>query len=114
MSLGAALTSRFAHVYWALGSNFSPTGNFRLGLGNFEFGLIQGSNVGVVYVQRTASALFVQLGPVTTSGGYGLIGGGGLEWDTSSFFRLRTDVTVSTDSSNQTQGYVSFGGVFIL
>lgn len=108
------MNSRFGHFYWGLGPNFSLLGNLRLGFNAVELGLIQGTGAGVMWVQRTSSPLFLQLGVIGTSGGAGIIGGGGLEWNTSSYFRLRTDITVSTDSALQTQSFVSVGGVFVL
>lgn len=108
------MDSRFTHIYWGLGSNFSPLGNLRVGIGPVEVGIVQGTGVGAVYVHRTPGPLFLQLGVLSTSGGGGIIGGGGLEWKASSFFRFRTDITVSTDISYQTQGYVSVGGVLVL
>lgn len=108
------IQSTLGHFYWGLGQNLGMLGNIRLGAGNIEFGLLQGSGIGVVVVNRTASRLFYQIGPIQTSAGFGMIGGGGLEWETASFFRFRTDVTVCTDKDFQTQSYVSVGGVFIL
>lgn len=108
------MNSRFGHVYWGLGPNLSLLGNLRVGFSDFELGLIQGTGAGVMWVQRTASPVFLQLGVAGTNGGTGLIGGGGFEWNTSSYFRLRTDITVSTDSALQTQSFVSVGGVFVL
>lgn len=108
------IQSRIGHLYWGLGPNFSPMGNFRLGVGPVELGLVQGSGMGLMWVQRTPSSVFFQVGLVGTTGGTGFIGGGGLEWNNSSFFRFRTDITVTTDSAYQTQSFVSLGGVFIL
>lgn len=108
------IQSRIGHFYWALGPNFSPLGNVRLGFGNIELGVLQGTGLGVVYVHRTSSPLFLQIGPVSTNGGVGLIGGGGLEWNTFSFFRFRTDITAKTDGTFRTEGFVSIGGVLIL
>jgi len=108
------LQSRIGHLYWGVGPNLSPLGNIRLGFGSLELGLIQGTGAGLMWVQRTASPIFFQLGVLSTSGGVGLIGGGGLEWNNSSYFRWRTDITVLTDQAYQTQSFVSFGGVFIL
>lgn len=108
------LQSRIGHLYWGLGPNFGLLGNVRLGFGSIEIGVLQGTGFGIMYVNRTASPLFVQIGALSTDGGGGIIGGGGLEWNNSSFFRWRTDITVSTDKAFQTQGFVSVGGVFIL
>lgn len=88
-------------------------GNLRLGVGPVEVGLLQTTGFGAVYVQRSNTPLFIQLGLVTGSA-TGIIGGGGLEWNTSSWFRFRTDLTVSTDSQSNTKSSVTFGGVFIL
>lgn len=79
------MDSRFTHIYWGLGSNFSPLGNLRVGIGPVEVGIVQGTGVGAVYVHRTPGPLFLQLGVLSTSGGGGIIGGGGLEWKASSF-----------------------------
>lgn len=108
------IDSRIGHLYWGLGPNFGLLGNVRVGLGSVEIGVLQGAGFGIAYVHRTTSPLFVQLGILGTSGGTGILGGGGLEWNTSSFFRFRTDITVSTDKAYQTQAFVSVGGVFIL
>lgn len=107
------LNSSIGHLYLGLGQNFNLRGNIRLGISSVEFGLLQGSGIGVVYVQRTESAFFYELGALFSDGG-GVIGGGGMEWDTTSFFRFRTDITVKTTKSFETEGYVSIGGVFIL
>jgi len=108
------IDSYIGHLYWGLGPNFGLLGNVRLGFGPVEVGVLQNAGFGVVYVHRTESAIFYQLGIVSRTAGTGIIGGGGLEWDTSSFFRFRTDITVLTDSVFQTEGFVSVGGVFIL
>lgn len=108
------MQSRIGHLYWGLGPNFGLLGNIRLGFGSVEFGVLQGTGFGIMYVNRTQTPLFFQIGALTTDGGGGIIGGGGMEWNTASFFRWRTDITVSTDKAFQTQGFVSFGGVFIL
>lgn len=108
------IDSRIGHLYWGLGPNFGLLGNIRFGFGNVEVGVLQGTGFGVAYVHRTMTPLFVQLGVLSTGGGGGIIGGGGMEWNTASFFRLRTDITVSTDKAYQTQAFVSFGGVLIL
>lgn len=109
------IQSRIGHLYWGLGPNFGLLGNVRLGFGNsVELGVLQGTGFGIVYVNRTQTPLFFQIGVLATAGGGGIIGGGGMEWNTASFFRWRTDITVSTDKAFQTQGFVSFGGVFIL
>lgn len=110
----APIQSRIGHLYWGLGPNFGLLGNVRLGFGSVELGLLQGTGIGVAWVQRTQSPAFFQVGVLQTNGGAGIIGGGGLEWNTSSVFRFRTDLTVSTDSAFQTQSFVSLGGVFIL
>lgn len=107
------LNSKVGHFYLGLGPNFNLRSNIRLGVSNIEFGLIQEAGIGAVYVHRTESAFFYQLGAIFSNGG-ALIGGGGMEWDTSSFFRFRTDITVKTTPSFETEGYVSVGGVFIL
>lgn len=106
------LDSTIGHLYFGLGPNFNLRSNFRLGINSIEFGLIQGG-IGMVYVQRTESAVFYQIGALFQDGG-GPIGGGGMEWNTSSFFRLRTDITVKTSVKFETEGFVSIGGVFIL
>lgn len=108
------MQSRIGHLYWGLGPNFGLLGNARLGFGSVELGVLQNTGFGIVYVNRTQTPLFFQIGALTTDGGGGIIGGGGMEWNTTSFFRWRTDITVSTDKAFQTQGFVSFGGVFIL
>lgn len=108
------LQSRIGHLYWGLGPNFGLLGNLRLGFSAVELGLVQGTGFGLMWVHRTPSPLFFQVGILTTSAGAGLIGGGGMEWNTSSYFRFRTDITVSTDSAFQTQSFVSLGGVFNL
>lgn len=108
------ISSRIGHLYWGLGPNFGLLGNIRLGFGNIEIGVLQGTGFGVAYVHRTSTPLFMQIGVLGTSGGGGIIGGGGMEWNTSSFFRWRTDITVSTDKAYQTQAFVSVGGVLIL
>lgn len=108
------IDSRIGHLYWGLGPNFGLLGNIRLGFGNVEVGVLQGTGFGVAYVHRTMTPLFVQIGALSTDGGGGIIGGGGMEWNTSSFFRLRTDITVSTDKAYETQAFVSVGGVLIL
>jgi hypothetical protein len=108
------MQSRIGHLYWGLGPNFGLLGNVRLGFGSVELGVLQGTGFGIMYVNRTQTPLFFQIGVLSTDGGGGVIGGGGMEWNTASFFRWRTDITVSTDKAFQTQGFVSFGGVFIL
>ncbi len=108
------IQSRIGHFYWGVGPNFSLLGNVRLGFGNIELGVLQGTGLGVAYVHRTNTPLFLQIGLVSATGGAGLIGGGGLEWNTFSFFRFRTDVTAKTDGTFRTEGFVSVGGVFIL
>jgi hypothetical protein len=108
------IQSRIGHFYWGLGPNFGLMGNIRLGFGSIELGVLQGTGLGVAYVHRTNSPLFLQIGLVSATGGAGLIGGGGLEWNTSSFFRFRTDITAKTDSTFRTEGFVSVGGVLIL
>jgi hypothetical protein len=113
-AVAAPIQSRIGHLYWGLGPNFGLLGNVRLGFGSVELGLLQGTGIGVAWVQRTQSPAFFQIGVLQTTGGVGIIGGGGLEWNTSSFFRFRTDLTVSTDSAFQTESFVSLGGVFIL
>lgn len=113
-AVAAPLQSRIGHLYWGLGPNFGLLGNVRLGFGSVELGLLQGTGIGVAWVQRTQSPAFFQMGVLQTSGGAGIIGGGGLEWNTTSVFRFRTDLTVSTDSAFQTESFVSLGGVFIL
>jgi hypothetical protein len=109
-----AIQSRIGHLYWGLGPNFGLLGNVRLGFSSVEIGVLQNTGFGIAYVHRTPTPLFVQIGVLSTDGGGGIIGGGGMEWNTSSWFRWRTDITVSTDKAYQTQGFVSFGGVFIL
>lgn len=106
------LDSKIGHFYLGLGPNFNLRSNFRLGINSVELGVIQGG-IGMVYVQRTESAFFYQIGALFQDGG-GPIGGGGMEWNTSSFFRFRTDITVKTSKSFETEGFVSIGGVFIL
>lgn len=108
------LQSRLGHLYWAVGPNFGLLGNIRLGFGSFEVGVLQGTGFGTAWITRTSSPIFFEIGALTTTGGAGIIGGGGLEWNTSSFFRWRTDITVSADSGYQTQSFVAFGGVLIL
>ncbi|MBL7545984.1 MAG: hypothetical protein JNL11_19350 [Bdellovibrionaceae bacterium] len=108
------IQSNVGHLYWGLGPNFGLLGNVRVGFSNVEIGVIQNTGFGIAYVRRTSTPLFVQIGAVSTSAGGGIIGGGGMEWNTSSWFRWRTDITVSTDKGYQTEGFVSFGGVFIL
>ena len=107
------IESKIGHLYWGVGPNLGLLGNIRLGFSSIELGLLQGTGYGVVWVHRTATPLFFEIGGLVSSGA-GIIGGGGMEWDTFSFIRLRTDITVSTDSHYQTQGFVSIGGVFIL
>lgn len=107
------LESSIGHFYFGLGPNFNLRGNMRLGISSVEFGLVQEAGIGIMYVQRTDTAFFYQIGAILSNGG-ALIGGGGMEWDTSSFFRLRTDITVKTTTNFETEGYVSVGGVFIL
>lgn len=113
-SAAEPIQSSVGHVYWGLGPNFGLLGNVRLGFGSVEFGILQNAGFGVAYIYRTMSPLFFQIGAVGTSGGGGIVGGGGMEWNTSSWFRWRSDITVTTDKAYQTEGYVSFGGVFIL
>ncbi len=108
------LQSHIGHLYWGLGPNFGLLGNVRIGVGSVELGVLQGTGFGAVYVQRTSTPIFIQIGALSTNGGGGIIGGGGMEWNTSSRFRWRTDVTVTSDQAYQTQGFVSFGGVLIL
>lgn len=107
------MNSKLGHFYFGLGPNFNMRGNMRLGINRVEFGLIQEAGLGAMYIHRTESAFFYQIGTIFSNGG-ALIGGGGMEWDTSSFFRFRTDITVKTTPSFETEGYVSVGGVFIL
>ena len=109
----APMDSRWFHLYWGFGPNLTPTGNFRVGLGSVELGLIQGSGLGAVWVQRSESLGFFQLG-ATFQDGPALLAGGGLEWRLGSYFRLRTDVSVTTDTDFETQGFVSLGGVLVL
>lgn len=108
------LQSRIGHLYWALGPNFGLLGNLRFGFSNVEIGILQGAGYGAVWVNRTSTPLFIQLGALATSAGGGIIGGGGMEWNTSSFFRWRTDITACVDQGSQTQANVTFGGVLIL
>jgi hypothetical protein len=108
------INSKVCHIYWGLGQNLSPMGNLRVGFSEVEFGLLQGSGIGIVYAHRTSSPFFYEIGPVAAGSGVALLGGGGAEWDVFSNFRLRTDVTVSTDAKYQTSSYVSLGGVLIL
>ncbi len=108
------MQSTIGHLYWGLGPNFGLTGNVRLGFGSLEIGLLQNTGIGAVYIHRTSTPVFFQIGMVSTNGGGGIIGGGGMEWNTSSYFRWRTDITVTTDRSYQTDGFVSVGGVLIL
>lgn len=108
------IQSSIGHLYWGLGPNFGLLGNVRFGFSSVEIGVLQNTGFGIAYVHRTSTPLFVQIGVLSTDGGGGIIGGGGMEWNTSSWFRWRTDITVSTDKAYQTQGFLSFGGVFIL
>lgn len=108
------LQSKIGHLYWALGPNFGLLGNVRLGFSSVEIGVLQSTGYGAVWVNRTSTPLFIQMGVLATASGGGIIGGGGLEWNTSSYFRWRTDITASVDKGYQTQGFVAFGGVFIL
>ncbi len=107
------IESTIGHVYFGVGPNFNMRGNIRIGFSSVELGLVQGAGIGLMYVHRTATPFFYQVGALFSDGG-GVIGGGGMEWDTFSFFRFRTDVTVKTNVSFETEGYVSIGGVFIL
>ena len=107
------MNSRIGHLYWGLGANFGLLGNVRLGRGPVEFGIVQGA-FGIMGVHRTSSPLFLQLGVFGANGGTGIMGGGGMEWNTSSWFRFRGDVTVGFDQAYQTQSTVSLGGVLIL
>jgi hypothetical protein len=107
------MNSSFGHFYFGFGPNFNLRGNIRLGVNSLELGLIQEAGFGAMYVLRTDTAFFYQIGGILSNGG-AIIGGGGMEWNTSSFFRFRTDITVKTTSSFETEGYVSVGGVFIL
>jgi hypothetical protein len=66
------------HLYFGLGPNFNLRGNMRLGFQSIELGLIQEAGIGAMYVHRTESALFYQLGAIFSNGG-AIIGGGGLE-----------------------------------
>lgn len=89
-------------------------GDIRLGSGIFEMGLIQGQQVGFLFVNRTPGALFLNGGFGLNQGG-ALITGGGLETNTSNWFRFKADINLYLEpKNNNTQLGVSVGGVFIL
>ncbi|MGE0634726.1 MAG: hypothetical protein AB7O96_20100 [Pseudobdellovibrionaceae bacterium] len=108
------MQSSIGHLYWGVGPNFGLLGNVRIGFSSLELGILQNMGFGIAGIYRTSSPVFFQLGLVAVTGGAGVMGGGGMEWNTSSFFRWRTDITVSTDHAFKTESFVSFGGVFIL
>lgn len=101
------------HIHYAFTMNFNPLGNVRYGIGDTEFGLIQSDNIGVMFLKRTQRAVFMQIGAGINNGG-ALIVGGGLEGDTSSWFRFRTDITVALDAYYHINTVVTAGGVFLL
>jgi len=107
------IQDHLGHFYFGLGQNFNLQGNIRLGYKDFEFGLIQNTGYGFMLLQRTSTPFFIQAGALFSNGG-GVLAGGGMEWDNSSWFRFRADVTVGTTINYETQSVVSAGGVFIL
>lgn len=109
----AKLAAGAHHIHYALTMNFNPLGNFRYGIGDVEFGLIQAENFGVMFLERTPSPIFMQIGLGTSEGG-ALIVGGGLEESSGNWFRWRSDVTVSVDKNVQTNLVVTLGGIFLL
>jgi hypothetical protein len=112
-ALAAPMDSRWFHFYWGAGPNLTPGANIRLGLGPLEFGLVQGSGFGTVWVQRSDSLAFFQVGAVFPDDP-ALLAGGGLEWRLGSYFRLRADVSVTTNLNSETMSFVSVGGVLVL
>jgi hypothetical protein len=112
-AVAAPMDSRWFHLYWGVGPNLSPFGNFRVGLDSIELGLIQGAGLGAVLVARSEASPFFQIGVVFENGA-SVLAGGGFEWRLNSYFRLRSDVSVRTDQDFQTQAFVSIGGVLVL
>jgi hypothetical protein len=84
-------------VFWGLGPNFSPLGNLRLGYKAWEFGLIDSSGLGAMYVVRSSTPLFAECGAAITGYGLGVIGGVGAAWQVSSNFDVRIETAIFTD-----------------
>lgn len=108
------IQSNSGHLYVAVGPNFSLMGNIRLGFGEvLELGVIQNSGLGVMFLKRTSSPLFLQAGALVSNGG-GVSLGGGLESSVSSRFRVRSDITVNASTRYEVGAVVTIGGVIIL
>jgi hypothetical protein len=96
-------------AYWGLGPNFSPIGNLRIGYHAAEFGVINSTGLGAVYVARSTSPIFAELGALMTYRGLGLLAGVGAAWELFSFMDLRMESSVSTDTGAVTGSNASIG-----
>ncbi len=103
-----------SYIHYAVTQNINPLGNIRYGTGTAEYGYLQGDQIGVMFVRRTRSSpIFIQAG-FGIANGAAFIVGGGLESEGNSWFRWRSDITLSLDKNIDSELVVTVGGIFIL